>query len=54
MILNEIKKSGHDGMLPGGVVLTGGSSELPGMAELGREILGLPVRVAMPQGIGGL
>ena len=54
MILNEIKKSGHDGMLPGGVVLTGGSAELPGMVELGREILGLPVRVGSPQGMGGV
>jgi len=54
LILNEVKRSGHDGLLPGGVVLTGGTAELPGIAELGREVLGLPVRVGIPQGFGGL
>ena len=54
MILNEVKKSGHDGLLPGGVVLTGGGAELPGMAEMGREIVGLNVRVGTAQGIGGV
>jgi len=55
MILNEIKKSGHEeSLLPGGVVLTGGAAELPGMVELGQDILGLPVRVGVPQRIGGL
>jgi cell division protein FtsA len=54
MILNEVKKSGHDGLLPGGVVLTGGCAELPGMAEMGREIIGLNVRIGTAQGIGGV
>lgn len=54
MILNEVKKSGHDGLLPGGVVLTGGGAELPGMAEMGREIVGLNVRIGTAQGIGGV
>ncbi|MCB0121893.1 MAG: cell division protein FtsA, partial [Caldilineaceae bacterium] len=34
--------------LPAGVVLTGGASQLPGMAELGREILQMPVRIGAP------
>lgn len=54
LILNEIKRSGHEGLLPGGIVLTGGTVELPGIADLGREVLGLPVRVGVPQGFGGL
>jgi cell division protein FtsA len=54
MILNDVKKSGHDGLLPGGLVLTGGGAELPGIAELGREIVGLPVRVGSAQGVGGV
>ena len=33
-------------MLPAGIVLTGGASQLAGVAELGREILEMPVRVA--------
>jgi cell division protein FtsA len=40
--------------LPAGLVLTGGGSQLAGIAELGRDVLQLPVRVASPQGVGGL
>ena len=45
--------SGH-GMLPAGIVLTGGGAQLAGVAELGREVLQMPVRIAAPAGIGGL
>ena len=41
-------------MLPAGLVLTGGASQLAGAAELGREVLQMPVRVAGPSGVGGL
>jgi len=40
--------------LPAGLVLTGGGSQLAGIAELGRDVLQLPVRVASPEGVGGL
>jgi cell division protein FtsA len=50
----EIARAGHGGMLPAGVVLTGGASQLAGIAELGREVMKMPVRVAAPSGIGGL
>ena len=36
------------------MILTGGASQLAGIAELGREVLEMPVRVAAPTGIGGL
>ncbi len=42
------------GMLPAGIILTGGAAQLAGVAELGRDVLGIPVRVAGPSGIGGL
>ena len=42
------------GMLPAGLVLTGGASQLAGTAALGREVLDMPVRVAGPSGVGGL
>ncbi|MEO6059547.1 MAG: cell division protein FtsA [Candidatus Limnocylindria bacterium] len=54
LIGEEIKRSGHDGLLPAGVVLTGGGARLAGAAELAREVLQMPVRVASPQGVGGL
>jgi cell division protein FtsA len=40
--------------LPAGIILTGGASQLAGVAELGREVLEMPVRIASPAGISGL
>ncbi|MCL4458333.1 MAG: cell division protein FtsA [Chloroflexi bacterium] len=54
LIEAEIKRSGYDGLLPAGLVLTGGTSELPGIAELARDMLQLPVRIGTPSGIHGL
>jgi cell division protein FtsA len=50
----EIERAGHADRLPAGIVLTGGASQLAGTAELGREVLQMPVRVAAPSGIVGL
>ncbi|MFN8620924.1 MAG: cell division protein FtsA [Chloroflexota bacterium] len=50
----EMARSGSAQRLPAGLVLTGGASLLAGAAELGREVLGMPVRVATPAGVGGL
>jgi len=54
MVVNEIKRSGYEGLLPAGLVLTGGTAELRGFKELGREMLQLPVRVGMVRNISGL
>jgi cell division protein FtsA len=54
LIGEEVKRSGHAGMLPAGAVLTGGGARLAGVAELARDVLQMPVRVAAPQGVGGL
>jgi cell division protein FtsA len=54
LIGEEVKRSGHAGMLPAGVVLTGGGARLAGAAELAREVLQMPVRIGSPQGVGGL
>jgi cell division protein FtsA len=37
-----------------GMVVTGGSSLLDGIAELGESIFNLPTRLGKPLGIGGL
>ncbi len=54
LVLQEIKRSGYDGLLPAGMVLTGGASQLPGMRELASSVLGLPVRIAKPESLLGL
>ena len=53
LLRNEMRRSGH-GMLPAGVILTGGGSQLAGTAEVGRDVLEMPVRIAAPSGITGL
>lgn len=40
--------------LGGGVVLTGGGSQLVGVAELATRIFRMPVRVGVPMSVGGL
>jgi cell division protein FtsA len=54
MVKREIQKTQYDDNLAGGLVLTGGASQMPGMVELGDEILNLPVRLGQPRGIQGL
>jgi cell division protein FtsA len=54
MVLTEIKRSGYDGLLPAGVVLCGGASQLVGIKSLAREIVGLPTRIGSPGKMEGL
>jgi len=54
MVRHELHRSGYDGLLPAGVVFTGGSTRLKGFRELAREELGMPVRVAKPEKIFGM
>jgi len=53
MLAAEIRSAG-EGLLPAGVILTGGGAQIAGAAALGREVLDMPVRVAGPAGVGGL
>jgi cell division protein FtsA len=50
----ELKKVQRSRKLPGGVVLTGGTAKLPGLADFTKEKLQLAARVAKLQNIGGL
>jgi cell division protein FtsA len=54
LVVQEIKRSGYDGLLPAGMVLTGGCSLIPGTRELAHKVLGLPVRIAQPDKMVGL
>lgn len=54
LVRQEIKRSGYDGLLPAGLVLTGGSSKLPGIREVAADVLGMPVRGAQPENLRGL
>lgn len=54
LVIQEIKRSGYDGLLPAGMVLTGGTSNLPGIVEIGRQIMGVPVRIGNPENLLGM
>jgi cell division protein FtsA len=54
LTLQEIKRSGYDGLLPAGMVLTGGTSALPGIRQLASKVLAMPVRTAQPENLVGL
>src|SRR5690606_17524077 len=54
LVQQVIRESGYDELLSSGIVLTGGSSQLPGMVELAEDVFLKPVRVAMPIYHGGL
>jgi len=54
LILLEMPNSEYESLVPSGLVLTGGSSNLAGIATLGRDILRLPVRVGTPNDIYGI
>ncbi|MDW8328161.1 MAG: cell division FtsA domain-containing protein, partial [Anaerolineales bacterium] len=54
LILQEIKRTGYDGLLPAGLVLTGGTAQLPGIRKVASGVLNLPSRVAAPQNLFGL
>jgi cell division protein FtsA len=54
LIMQEIKRSGYDGLLPAGMVLTGGTSALPGIRRVASEVLGMSVRTAGPENLVGL
>jgi cell division protein FtsA len=54
MVQAELRRSGFEELLSSGIVITGGSSSLQGMVELGEEIFHMPVRLGLPNYRGGL
>jgi cell division protein FtsA len=54
LTLQEIKRSGYDGLLPAGMVLTGGTAALPGIKRVASDVLHMPVRTAQPENLTGL
>lgn len=53
-INGELKKINRSGLLPAGVVFTGAGAKLPGIVELAKEKLKLPVKVGQPEKWEGL
>ena len=51
IIGNKLEESGYYDKLSAGIVLTGGASQLPGLTELGRSLMGMPVRIGAPSNL---
>ncbi len=54
LIKQEILKSGYYNLLPAGIVLSGGGSQLNGAADLCCLATGLPTRIGSPREVGGV
>jgi cell division protein FtsA len=54
LVQREIAKSGYEGSLASGVVMTGGSMLLTGAIETAEQVFGMPARLGSPSHIVGL
>ncbi|MGL4605033.1 MAG: cell division protein FtsA [Iodobacter sp.] len=54
LVQQELRRSGFEGRLSSGIVITGGAAMMPGMVELGEEIFHMPLRMGTPKYVGGL
>ncbi|MCC2678720.1 MAG: cell division protein FtsA [Pseudobdellovibrio sp.] len=54
MIANNIRQSGLQPVLGSGIVVTGGTSSMDGLIEMGEFVFDIPVRRGFPKQVGGL
>jgi len=54
LVQAELRRSGFEGIVAAGVVLTGGSAKVEGLVELAEEVFHMPVRLGCPQYVSGI
>ena len=54
LLHNELRRSGFEDLVAGGVVLTGGSAKMQGLIELAEEVFHMPVRLGVPSYVIGM
>lgn len=54
IVNDDLRKIGRDGMLPAGVVVTGGGSRLLGAVDLAKEALRLPAQMGLAVNVSGM
>ncbi len=54
LIMLELPRAEYEALVPAGLVLTGGSSNLSGIDALGRDLVRLPVRIGTPANMYGI
>jgi cell division protein FtsA len=54
LVDEELKKLDKSGMLPAGVVITGGGAKLPGIVNLAKKVMRLPAQIGYPMEMNGI
>jgi cell division protein FtsA len=54
LIIMELPQSDYEKLIPAGLVITGGGANLTGIAELGRQLTRMPVRLGIPASLPGV
>jgi cell division protein FtsA len=54
LLQRELMRSGYSDLVASGLVITGGTALLPGLADVAEQVFNLPVRTGLPTAIGGL
>ncbi len=54
LVQAELRRSGFEEQISSGIVLTGGAGQMKGMVELAEEVFHAPVRLGVPEYVGGL
>jgi cell division protein FtsA len=54
LVVMELPRSDYAGLIPAGIVLTGGCANIPGIVEMAQRITRLPVRIGLPSALNGV
>ena len=54
LVATELRRSGLEDNVAAGIVLTGGGSQVRGVAQLAEQVLNMPVRIGRPVNVKGL
>lgn len=54
LVQAELQRQGLEEMIGSGIVVTGGSAQMPGVVELAEDIFRMPVRLGLPRYVTGL
>ena len=54
LVQQSLRNSGYEELLSSGIVLTGGTAQLPGLSQLAEDVFSMPVRIGVPRYRGGL
>lgn len=54
LVIDQVEQSGNEIKLPAGIVLTGGTAQIPEITSIAKKVFGVPARVGYPKGLEGL